>query len=103
MSTLKIGVHLLPLETGNAPRSGCEETVGVILDSSDAMMIEAELLDISPRLCRLRIARDRFCVDPQETRIQFAWTPIVARVIWTNTSDDFIELGLVMPSADGTC
>ena len=91
------------METGDEPRSGGEKTVSVILDSSDAMMIEAELLDISPRLCRLRIARDRFFVDPQETRIQFAWTPIVARVIWTNTSDDFIELGLVMPSADGAC
>ena len=102
MSTLKIGIHLLPLET-NEPRTGGKETVGVILDSSNAKMVEAELLDISPRFCRLRIARDRFYADPQEVRIQFAWSEKVARVIWTNTSDDFIELGLLMPGADGTC
>lgn len=103
MSTLKIGIHLLPVETGNEPRTGCEETVGVILDSNNAKMIEAELLDISPRLCRLRIARDQFHAGPHEVRIQFAWTEIVARVIWTNTSDDFIEFGLLMPSTNGTC
>lgn len=95
MSTLKIGVHVLPID-----KKSENETVGVVLDSSSSQMVEAELLDISPRLCRLRIPRARFFFDPREVRIQFAWTEVVARVIWTNTSDDYIELGLLLPDLD---
>ena len=101
MNTLKIGVHLLPFETDSELRRGGEERVSVILDSGRARMIEAELLDISPRFCRLRIRRDQFHMEAHEVRIQFAWTEIVTRVIWTNTSDDCIELGLLMPGAGG--
>lgn len=103
MSTLKIGVHLLPTERENGSGKDRDDRVGITLDSRAARMIEAELLDISPRFCRLRIARHQFYYDPQEVRIQFAWTEVVARVIWTNTSDDFIELGLLLPSLDGAC
>ena len=94
MSSLKIGVHVLA-----AKNKSDNDTVNIVLDSH-MQMIEAEVLDISPRFCRLRIARDRFYFDPREVRIQFAWTEVVARVIWTNTSDDWIELGLLLPDVD---
>jgi len=93
-TALRIGVHVLPLEA-----SRDEEKVGIVLDSRTSRMMEAELIDISPRFCRLRIARDRFYFDPREVRIQFAWTEVVARVIWTNTSNDFIEFGLLLPDS----
>jgi len=96
MNTLKIGVHLI--EARIVRRSGdSKNRNGVVLDSHESPVVDAELLDITPRFCRLRISRDKFPFDPAEVRIQFAWTDVVAPVIWTVTAEDSVELGLVLP------
>jgi hypothetical protein len=87
MSTLKVGIQVVPIKINK----GAERT------NAKPRIIEAELLDISARFCRLRIARERFCFDTGEVAIQFAWTDVVARIIWSNTSVDSVEFGLMMP------
>lgn len=64
------------------------------------MIVEAELLDIDARFCRLRLPRAGHRFDPVEFGIRFAWTDLIARVIWTNTTDDYVEMGLLLPSDD---
>ncbi len=96
MSSLKIGVHLVPLQSEpEVPTHSRQEVL--LSDGRKMCTVEAELIDINPHFCRLRIARDRFSFDPADVRVQFAWTEVVARIIWTNTQDNFVELGLLMP------
>lgn len=92
MRTLKVGVQVLPVnKSGN-------DTVALVLDRRASPPIEAEVLDISPRFCRLRIVRNGCFIDRGDVRIRFARTDVVARVVWTNTSEESIELGLMLPA-----
>ena len=99
MSTLKIGIHLVPVKTiRKSPRvTGNDLTV---LDGRNTRILQAELLDIGPRFCRLRIPRDRYHFDPADVGVQFTWTDVVAHIIWTNTTDEYVELGLLLPGED---
>jgi hypothetical protein len=99
MSTLKIGIHLLTVKTVHRAGRAIRNNVTAI-DAPKAQSVEAELLDIGPRFCRLRIPRDLYCFDPADVGVQFAWTDLVARIIWTNTTEEHVELGLLLPTAD---
>lgn len=99
MSTLKIGIHLVPVKTIRNTASATAKNLTVI-DVRELQSVQAELLDIGPRFCRLRIPRDRYHFDPADVGVQFAWTDIIARIIWTNTTDEYVEMGLLLPSAD---
>lgn len=99
MSTLKIGVHLVTVKAVRKHKCTPANKVAVI-DASKPQSVQAELLDIGPRFCRLRIPRDRYHFDPADVGVQFAWTDVVARIIWTNTSDEYVELGLLLPNDD---
>lgn len=96
MSTLKIGIHLVTVKTVRKPRSVAANAA--VLEPNKS--IQAELLDIGPRFCRLRIPRDRYHFDPADVGVQFTWTDLVARIIWTNTTDEYVELGLLLPNSD---
>ena len=95
MSALKIGIFLVPVST--TPVVSSKLAADVSLQLQQELSIEAELLDITARLCRLRIQRAHCRFDPSDYGIRFAWTDLIARVIWTNTTDDYVELGLLMP------
>ncbi|MGH9523460.1 MAG: hypothetical protein ACRD3E_13110 [Terriglobales bacterium] len=99
MSTLKIGIHLVSVKATKKSPNGSTRNVRVI-NGQNAQNLQAELLDIGPRFCRLRIPRDRYHFDPADVGIQFTWTDVVARIIWTNTTDEHVELGLLLPSED---
>jgi hypothetical protein len=99
MSTLKIGIHIVPVaSTRNSQSKGL--TPILVRQGENMVSLDAELLDIGPRFCRLRIARDRYHFDSAEVGIQFAWSDLVARIIWTNTTDEHVELGLLLPDMD---
>jgi hypothetical protein len=56
----------------------------------------AELLDMSPHGCRVRIIRNEIEFNVREVRIRFADTQISARVMWTMTSDKYVDIGLLL-------
>lgn len=95
MRTLKLR-HILNSERSPRSRAGAGGT------SRASQVIEAEVLDISPRLCRLRIERNGFFLDRRDVLIQFGGTEVVARVIWTNTSENWIDVGLLLPASTET-
>ena len=97
MSTLKIGIHLVTVKPVHKRKSVPANNVAVI-GTGQPQNVQAELLDIGPRFCRLRIPRDRYRFDPADVGVQFAWTDMVARIIWTNTTDEYVELGLLLPN-----
>ena len=96
MSTLKIGIHLVPVSAGRTTLSNRLTPVQV-RQGKDVVSVDAELLDIGPRFCRLRIARDRYYFDAAEVGVKFGWSDLMARVIWTNTTDEYVEMGLLLP------
>jgi hypothetical protein len=98
MSTLKIGIHLVPITCRLPEEETCCKTP--IRREQRVVAVDAELLDIGPRFCRLRIPRNRYHIDPADFGVQFAWSDMVARVIWTNTTEEAIELGLLLPDTD---
>jgi len=87
---------VVPVKAARKRRNGNSESIAII-DCGHCQMIEAEMIDINPRFCRLRIDRSLFTFEPAEVRIRFAWTDVIAHIIWTNTGDNYVEVGLLMP------
>jgi hypothetical protein len=79
-------------------RSEVREKVEIELISQCPDFAEAELLEMSPHGCRIRIPRNGGQFNPREIRIRFAGTQIAAQVMWTMTSDEHVDIGLLMLS-----
>ena len=95
MTQLKCGEATRP-DDRVEPRTKLRESVEVELIRECSGFAQAELLDMSPHGCRIRTVRNNVDFDVQEVRIRFANTQISARVMWTMTSDEYVDFGLLM-------
>ena len=78
------------------PRTRLRESVEIELIRECSGFVQAELLDMSPHGCRIRIVRNDVDFNVREVRIRFAKTQISARVMWTMTSDKYVDIGLLL-------
>ena len=84
------------LDDRTEPRFGLREKVEIELISQCSDVTQAELLEMSQHGCRIRVARDGVQFNPREIRIRFAGTQILTRVMWTMTSEEYVDIGLLV-------
>jgi len=101
MGNLRLALQVFPAERRRERRSPCDERVGVVVDGDRTPVIEAEVMDISPHGCRIRVRKGLIDFKPQQVCIQFAWTEMTGRVVWTNTTEEFMEMGISVSRAAG--
>jgi len=95
MGSLRVALQIHPLDRRQFKRASVDDKIQVVLEGDRSPVIEAEVIDISAHGCRIRIPRELVEFDPRLARIQFAWTELKAKVVWTINTPEYIDLGLV--------
>ena len=96
MSNFVLALQVCPTDT-HKPSRRASEPVTIAIGAGRTPLIEGELVSMTPTGCRVRIRREALAFDPQQIRIQSAWAEIVGRVVWTETTEEYVEMGVSIP------
>jgi hypothetical protein len=101
MDTVKLGIQVYSDEDARHCRT---ENLN-ILGACRIPIVVADLLELSPRGCIIGLKRDIFNIGdhPQRILIQFAWTDLICRVLWTITTDTYVKIALSTPYELAAC